>query len=127
MTPNMTFRARAYLSVRSSMLATLGFTMWATPYGPFGSSNAWAVPMLLCSALLLWSAVWGTEIRARAALFLTVVLGAAWFGGFVAEAILQNTWMVSSLVAWGGLVAIDLIMLRRPLTTPFEELLSTTD
>lgn len=127
MISKMTFRARAYLSIRAAMLATLGFAMWLTPYSLLGYTNGWAIPLLLCSAALLLASIWGTEMRARVALFLTVVVGAAWFGGFVAEAVVSGSWLVSSLVAWGGLVAIDLVMLRRPLTTPFEELLDVED
>ena len=128
MISKMTFRARAYLSIRAVMLATLGLAMWLTPYSSLlGYTSGWAVPLLLCSAVLFLASIWGTEMRARVALFATVVVGAAWFGGFVAEAIVSGSWLVSSLVAWGGLVAIDLVMLRRPLTTPFEELLDIED
>lgn len=115
------------MSIRAIMLATLGVTVWVTPYAPPVHPSWWSVPLLLCSLVLGWATLYGTELRARVALFATVVVGAAWFGGFVAEAIVSGTWLVSSLVAWGGLVAIDLVMLRRPLTTPFEELLDVED
>lgn len=107
------------------MLLLLGVTLLLTPYGPFAVSTGWAVPMLLCSVVLYGATVRSSERKARLALLLTVALGSAWFGGFVAEAVLSSQVSPASLIAWGGILVIDLIMIRRPLTTPFEELLTT--
>lgn len=122
----MTARAKAYLVVRAVMLALLALAILTTGYGPFITSTVWAYPMFLCSAALIVASIWGTEWRARAALLLTVLVGSLWLGGFVAGILVSGVFAPISLIAWGGLVAIDLIMIRRPLTTPFEELLHNT-
>ena len=121
-TPRMTYRAKAYLLTRASMLTGLAMALWFTPYGPFGTAHAWVAPFLLCSVLMLWAAHRGKENDARIALLLTVALGASWWGGYVAEWFVQGELRPSGLVMYGGMIAIDLIMLRKPLTTPFEDL-----
>lgn len=120
----MTPRAKAYLVIRAVMFTLIGLALTFTAFGPFASSWAWTVPMLIVGAVLGLSAFKGSENQARLALMLAVVMGASWFGAFVAEGLTSRTFAISSLIAWGGVLAIDLVMLRKPLTTPFEELLT---
>ena len=120
----MTPRAKAYLIIRAVMFGLIGLALLFTPFGPFASSWAWTVPMLVVGALLGFSSFRGSENQARVALMIAVIMGASWFGAFVAEGLTSRSFAISSLIAWGGVLAIDLVMLRKPLTTPFEDLLN---
>lgn len=81
----------------------------------------WGVAFMLLSALLGWAASRGKEGLARAALLSSTIITAAWMAQYVAAWLVAGMMAPASIIVWGGLVAIDLVMLRRPLTTPFED------
>lgn len=83
----------------------------------------WGVMFVIVSILMGWGAVRGREGLARVALLSSTVVTAAWMASYVAAGLVVGLWAPASIIAWFGLVAIDLVMLRRPLTIPFEDLL----
>lgn len=134
----MSARARTYLWIRAVMSGLLGGLIMFAPLAFVGdiyntflllvpSSVAptlvvWGVAFLLLSALLAWAASRGREGLARVALLSSTIVTAAWMASYVAAWIVAGMMAPASIIVWGGLVAIDLVMLRRPLTTPFEDM-----
>lgn len=137
MIQHMSSRARAYLLIRSGMSGLLGLLIIFAPlafvsdiYGTFlllipysvaPTLVVWGVGFVLLSALLGWAAARGKEGLARTALLTSAILTAAWMASYVAAGLVAGMWAPASIIVWAGLVAIDLVMLRRPLTIPFEE------
>ena len=138
MAPVMSARARTYLWIRSAMSGLLGgLIMFAplafvsdiyttflllVPNGVAPTLVVWGVGFLLLCAVLGWAAARGKEGLARVALLSSTIVTAAWMASYVAAWIVAGMMAPASIIVWGGLVAIDLVMLRRPLTTPFEDM-----
>lgn len=139
MQPVMSARAKTYLWIRSAACALLGALTVFLPaafssdiYPTFllliPSTLApplilWGVGFVLVSLLLGVGAVRGKEGLARTALLSSAVITAAWMASYIAAGLVVGLWAPASIIAWLSLVAIDLVMLRRPLTIPFEDLL----
>ena len=82
----------------------------------------WGIAFLVLAGLLAWAASRGREGLARVALLSSAVVTSAWTASYIAAWIVAGMMSPANIIVWGGLVAIDLVMLRRPLTTPFEDM-----
>lgn len=91
------------------------------PYSVAPTLIFWGIAFLALCALLVAAALRGKEGLARTALLSSSILTAAWMASYVAAWLVAGMAAPASIIVWGGLVAIDLVMLRRPLTTPFED------
>ena len=138
MVEKMSARARTYLWIRAAMSGLLGgLIMFAplafvsdiyttflllVPSGVAPTLVVWGVAFMLLSALLGWAASRGREGLARVALLSSAIVTAAWMASYVAAWVVAGMMAPGSIIVWAGLVCIDLVMLRRPLTTPFEDM-----
>lgn len=137
MSERMSARAQAYLWIRATMSGLLGALIMFAPLAFVGDIYqtflllvpnsvaptlvVWGVAFLALTALLIWAAARGREGLARIALLSSTIVTAAWMASYVAAWVVAGMMAPASIIVWGGLVAIDLVMLRRPLTIPFED------
>lgn len=135
--PVMSARARTYLWIRAAMTGLLGSLIMFAPLAFVGDIYTtflllvptsvaptlvvWGVAFLLLCAVLALAAARGKEGLARTALLSSSIITAAWMASYVAAWLVAGFMAPASIIVWAGLVAIDLVMLRRPLTTPFED------
>ena len=134
----MTPRAQWYMAICAARHCVLGVLCVLDP-GTFTSPSyrgmLAAIPVFRgADAIVVWGVVFlaagivaaaATATRgatvARVALTVSVVVTAAWCGGFIVSALHRDLAGWSGPVVWAALVAKDLVMLRDPLVVPFEQ------
>lgn len=133
----MTLRAKSYLWVRAVAHFAVAALCLIIPvpveavlppvYTTETARLVWGLLSLGTAGVLAYAAVQGSEQPARNALMGSLAVTGGWVGAHFVAVLNGIVSAPVGLVAWLTVLMVDLIMLRRPLSTPFEDLLKHLD
>lgn len=128
----MTSRARAYLAIATARHLLTAVACWAL-VGMFKSTSftqirsmapfwAWGIIFCIAGCVCGAAALLGKADLARFGLIVSVVVTAAWAGGFIAAAVHGQLAGPVGIIAFVALAGKDIVQCEQPMRSPFEPL-----